>query len=110
MFINGPEILARQHFDLSKKVFKDIGLNFGAYRKTDNKSRNKIYQNLENGKIDLLIGTHALFQKKIKFKKLGLVVIDEQHKFGVKQRSDLAKKGEINVMFCSCPQHQYLEQ
>ncbi len=88
------EILARQHFDLSKKVFKDIGLNFELLTgKTDNKSRNKIYQNLENGKIDLLIGTHALFQKKIKFKKLGLVVIDEQHKFGVKQRSDLAKKG-----------------
>ncbi len=88
------EILARQHFDLSKKVFKDIGLNFELLTgKTDNKSRNKIYQNLENGKIDLLIGTHALFQKKIRFKKLGLVVIDEQHKFGVKQRSDLAKKG-----------------
>ena len=63
------EILARQHFDLSKKVFKDIGLNFELLTgKTDNKSRNKIYQNLENGKIDLLIGTHALFQKKIKFK------------------------------------------
>jgi ATP-dependent DNA helicase RecG len=46
-----------------------------------------------NGRIDFLIGTHALFQKKIFFKKLGLVVIDEQHKFGVKQRSDLAKKG-----------------
>ena len=48
---------------------------------------------LNNGEIDLIIGTHALFQKKIKFKKLGLVVIDEQHKFGVKQRLDLAKKG-----------------
>ena len=51
---------------------------------------------LKNGKIDLLIGTHALFQKKINFKKLGLVVIDEQHKFGVKQRSDLAQKGGNN--------------
>ena len=47
-------------------------------------------------KIDLLIGTHALFQKKISFGKLGLVIIDEQHKFGVKQRSDLAKKGGNN--------------
>ena len=51
---------------------------------------------LKKGKIDLLIGTHALFQKKIDFKKLGLVVIDEQHKFGVKQRSDLAQKGGSN--------------
>ena len=41
----------------------------------------------------MLFGTHALFQKKIKFKKLGLIIIDEQHKFGVKQRSDFAKKG-----------------
>ena len=51
---------------------------------------------MENGKIDLLFGTHALFQRKIKFKKLGFVVIDEQHKFGVKQRSDFANKGGTN--------------
>ena len=61
--------------------------------KTEYKKKKKFLKNLSNGKIDLLIGTHALFQKKINFKKLGLVVIDEQHKFGVKQRSDLAKKG-----------------
>ena len=52
-----------------------------------------ILDNISNGKTKLLIGTHSLFQKKIKFKNLGLVVIDEQHKFGVRQRSDLAKKG-----------------
>ena len=51
---------------------------------------------MEEGQIDLIIGTHSLFQKRIKFKKLGLVVIDEQHKFGVKQRSELAKKGGDN--------------
>ena len=58
---------------------------------------------MANGKTNLLIGTHALFQKKINFKKLGLVVIDEQHKFGVKQRSDLAKKGgnECDVLLMS---------
>ena len=55
-----------------------------------------ILENLKNGKIDLLIGTHALFQKKIEFRKLGYVVIDEQHKFGVNQRSKLAKKGGNN--------------
>ena len=51
---------------------------------------------LKDGKIDVLIGTHTLFQKKIEFKKLGYVVIDEQHKFGVKQRTDLAEKGGKN--------------
>ena len=48
------------------------------------------------GKIDFLIGTHSLFSKKIIFENLGLVIIDEQHKFGVKQRSDLARKGGTN--------------
>ena len=64
--------------------------------KTDYKTKKEILSNLKNGQIDLLIGTHSLFQKKIYFKNLGLVVIDEQHKFGVKQRSDLAKKGGNN--------------
>ena len=65
--------------------------------------KKSILANLTSGKIKLLIGTHALFQKKINFKKLGLVVIDEQHKFGVKQRSDLAKKGgdECDVLLMS---------
>jgi ATP-dependent DNA helicase RecG len=90
------EILARQHFDLSKKIFKkNIKIEFLS-GKTEYKLKKSILSNLENGKIDLLIGTHALFQKKINFKKLGLVVIDEQHKFGVKQRSDLAQKGGSN--------------
>ena len=98
------EILARQHFDLSKNVFKNNKLQIEFLTgKTENKRRKEINKNLENGKIDLLIGTHALFQKKIKFKKLGLVVIDEQHKFGVKQRSDLAIKGgdECDVLVMS---------
>ena len=90
------EILARQHYVLSKKIFKNnIKIEFLS-GKTEYKLRKKILDNLKNGKIDLLIGTHALFQKKIFFKKLGLAVIDEQHKFGVKQRNDLAKKGGSN--------------
>ena len=88
------EILAKQHLEFSKKIFKDNDLHIDFLTgKTDYKSRKEIISNLLNGKTNLLIGTHALFQKKIQFKKLGLVVIDEQHKFGVKQRSDLAKKG-----------------
>ena len=90
------EILAKQHYELSKKIFKDnIKIEF-LTGKTEYKLRKDILNNLKSGKIDLLIGTHALFQKKIDFKKLGLVVIDEQHKFGVKQRSDLAQKGGSN--------------
>jgi len=90
------EILAKQHYELSKKIFKNnIKIEF-LTGKTEYKFRKDILNNLKNGKIDLLIGTHALFQKKIDFKKLGLVIIDEQHKFGVRQRSDLAQKGGSN--------------
>ena len=98
------EILAKQHFELAKKILKDSCFKIDFLTgKTDNKNRNEILFNLSNGKTNLLIGTHALFQKKIQFKKLGLVVIDEQHKFGVKQRSDLANKGgdECDVLLMS---------
>ena len=91
------EILAKQHFDLTKKIFKNSGVKLEFLSgKTDYKDKKRILSNLENGQIELLIGTHSLFQKKINFKKLGLIVIDEQHKFGVRQRSDLAKKGGDN--------------
>ena len=90
------EILAKQHYELSKKIFKDFLKISFLTGKTEYKERKKILQNLKKGKIDLIIGTHSLFQKKIEFNKLGLTVIDEQHKFGVKQRSDLAKKGGNN--------------
>ena len=88
------EILANQHYILSKKIFKHINLKIDFLTgKTDYKQRKEILKNLSDGKTNLLIGTHALFQKKINFKNLGLAIIDEQHKFGVKQRTDLAKKG-----------------
>ena len=98
------EILAKQHYTLIKEIFKyenfDIEFLTG---KTEYKARKIILANLKSGKIKLLIGTHTLFQKKINFQKLGLAVIDEQHKFGVKQRSDLAKKGgnECDVLLMS---------
>ena len=94
----GPtEILARQHFVLAKEIFKDTKFRVEFLTgKTEPKERKKILKDLENGNINIIIGTHALFQKKINFKNLGLIVIDEQHKFGVKQRSDLAKKGGDN--------------
>ena len=91
------EILAKQHYVLAKKIFKDekIKIDF-LTGKTEQVYKKEILKNLNNGTTNILIGTHALFQKKISFKKLGLVVIDEQHKFGVKQRSELAKKGGNN--------------
>ena len=96
-FMGPTEILANQHFQLAKKIFGGTNIKIEFISgKTEVKKRKKILQELENGKIDLLFGTHALFQRKIKFKKLGFVVIDEQHKFGVKQRSDFANKGGTN--------------
>jgi len=91
------EILAKQHFELAKKIFvnKEIKIEF-LTAKTDIKKRKEIIDNLENGNLHIIIGTHSLFQKKINFKNLGLAIIDEQHKFGVKQRSELAKKGGSN--------------
>ncbi len=94
----GPtEILAKQHFELAKKIYKDTNFKIDLLTgKTEIKERKKILENLEKGKTNLIIGTHSLFQKKINFRKLGLAIIDEQHKFGVKQRSELAKKGGNN--------------
>ena len=88
------EILAKQHFQLASKIFKSTNIKIELLTgKTKSKDKKIIIENLLNGKINFLIGTHALFQKKILFKKLGLVIIDEQHKFGVKQRIDLSNKG-----------------
>ena len=88
------EILAKQHFTLSNEIFKSHKIKIDLLTgKTENKKRKKILKDLEDNKTKLIIGTHALFQKKINFNNLGLIVIDEQHKFGVKQRMNLAKKG-----------------
>ena len=91
------EILAKQHYELAKKIFESINIKIDFITgKTEYKDRKEILRNLKDGKTNFLIGTHTLFQKKISFKKLGFVIIDEQHKFGVRQRSELAKKGGDN--------------
>ncbi len=91
------EILAKQHFILAKEIFSETKIEIEFLTgKTELKQRKKIIEKLKNGEVDLIIGTHSLFQKKINFKNLGLAVIDEQHKFGVRQRSELAKKGGNN--------------
>ncbi len=87
------EILAKQHFNLSKKLFnKNINIEFLS-SKSNFKDKKEIIEKLKNHSIDIVFGTHAIFQKKILFKKLGLIIIDEQHKFGVNQRKKLSDKG-----------------
>ncbi len=93
------EILASQHYSLFTKLLKKINFKINIAflsGKTELQKRKKILQDLKDGKIDLLVGTHALFQKKIIFKDLGFIIIDEQHKFGVRQRINFAKKGNVN--------------
>ncbi len=91
------EILAKQHFDLANKMFNSTKVNIAFLTgKTKENIRKKIRENLLSGKINFLIGTHAVFQKKIQYKNLGLSIIDEQHKFGVKQRIELSNKGGRN--------------
>ena len=98
------EILARQHYNLAKKVFGSIDIKIEFLSgKTKPSDKKKIRENLANGNINFLIGTHALFQKNTKFKKLGIAIIDEQHKFGVKQRIELSNKGgnECDILLMS---------
>ncbi len=90
------EILARQHFNLAKKIFdKNINLEILS-SKSQFKEKKIIIDRLKEKKIDIIFGTHAIFQKKILFNKLGLIIIDEQHKFGVNQRKKLSDKGGVN--------------
>ena len=88
------EILAVQHYEEAKKIFSKFKLNIALLTSsTSNKDRKTIYEELENGKIDLIIGTQALIQENVKYKKLGLVITDEQHRFGVNQRDTFKGKG-----------------
>ncbi len=88
------EILAEQHFKSTQKFLKSdirVALLTG---KTKTSERRELLKKLEEGKIDLLIGTHALLEDDVQFKNLGLVIIDEQHRFGVEQRGTLKVKGK----------------
>jgi len=94
-FMAPTDALARQHYRTLKELFKDtpmrVALLLGA---TPKKERFQINMGLINHKIDLVVGTHALFSEDVTFSSLGLAVIDEQHRFGVNQRLLLASKGE----------------
>ena len=96
-FMAPTEILAKQHYDLAINLFKKTNINIGLLTsKIVGTEKNKIINSISDGNINFLFGTHSLFQKKIKFSNLGFIIIDEQHKFGVKQRIKLAKKGGDN--------------
>ena len=88
------EILARQHYAEIKGYLSALGYNVEILLgSTTSKEKNRIYGGIEDGSVDLIIGTHALISDKLAFNKLGLVITDEQHRFGVAQRSTLIKKG-----------------
>ncbi|MFA4842770.1 MAG: ATP-dependent DNA helicase RecG [Candidatus Omnitrophota bacterium] len=93
-FMAPTEILAKQHFEKIGSQVKKSEVKIGLLTSSLNKKeKDKIYQEIKEGKINLIIGTHALLEKKVECKNLGLVVIDEQHKFGVGQRALLPVKG-----------------
>ena len=89
------EILAKQHFNLAKKIFpKDLRIEFIS-GKSNYKEKKDVINKILAHKIDIIFGTHAIFQKKVNYKMLGLIIIDEQHKFGVAQRSKLWHKNKL---------------
>lgn len=89
------EILARQHYESAKKLFFKynikVELLVGSLKESEKKV---IREKIENGEVDIIIGTHAVFQEKVVYKNLGFVITDEQHRFGVKQRLLLSKKSK----------------
>ncbi len=91
------EILANQHFNGLTELSKELNINIKILTgSTKTAARKIIHEELENGSLHILIGTHALLEDKVKFQNLGLAVIDEQHRFGVEQRSKLWKKSNPN--------------
>ena len=90
------EILANQHFIGLSELAKDLSINIQILTgSTRTAQRKLIHESLENGSLHIIIGTHALLEDKVRFKNLGLAIIDEQHRFGVEQRSKLWKKNTI---------------
>ena len=88
-------ILATQHLENFKKIFDDLNIKCELLISgITKKKKEELLEKLKNGEIDIIIGTHALIEENVVFKNLGLVVTDEQHRFGVKQRTKISKKGQ----------------
>lgn len=95
------EVLASQHYENFVSLFPDIRVEFLVGSKTK-KQKEIIKEKLKNGEVDVLIGTHAMLEDDVEFKNIGLVVTDEQHRFGVNQRKSLQNKGEfVDVLYLS---------
>jgi ATP-dependent DNA helicase RecG len=92
-FMAPTEILAEQHYHTIHRTFEDMGVTVAFLRGGMGKERAGILKDVKNGKTKVVVGTHALIQESVHFKNLGLVVIDEQHRFGVMQRKLLKEKG-----------------
>jgi len=97
------EILAIQHYHNIREIFKDLPIHIELLTgSTSKKEKEVIYQELENGTTNIVIGTHALIQNDVHYHSLGLVITDEQHRFGVNQRTNLYEKGTIpDVLYMS---------
>ena len=97
------EILAHQHYENMINLFKDYDINIKEILgSTPKKDKEIIKEELKKGKIDMIIGTHALLEETIEFNNLGLIITDEQHRFGVNQRSSLRNKGNMpDVLYLS---------
>ena len=97
------EILAHQHFENMKNIFKDYDISIKEILgSTSKKDKEQIKLDLQTGKIDMIVGTHALLEDDISFNNLGLIITDEQHRFGVNQRSTLRNKGNMpDVLYLS---------
>ncbi|HSG31673.1 MAG TPA: ATP-dependent DNA helicase RecG [Thermodesulfobacteriota bacterium] len=94
VFMAPTEILSEQHYKNLTSYLKDFDLNIVLLKSAITRAaRTEVLESIKDGSANIIIGTHAVFQKDVDYKKLGLVVIDEQHRFGVAQRSDLIKKG-----------------
>jgi len=94
-FMVPTEVLAEQHYKNLLKYLNPLLVSVELLTgNTPQKKRKEIFSNLNNGLVDILVGTHALFEDKVIFNSLGMVVIDEQHRFGVTQRNRLLNKGE----------------
>lgn len=92
-FMAPTEILAQQHYNSLRDSLNNINIEVEILTGSSSKiKRNDLFEKLQNGKINILVGTHAVLEDNVRFKNLGYVIIDEQHKFGVAQRSRLWKK------------------
>jgi ATP-dependent DNA helicase RecG len=109
VFMAPTEILAGQHFTTLTKLFKNLDIKIGLLtrsrkkikiKKTINTKKEKLIKKITDGQIDIIIGTHALLQENIRFNKLGLAIVDEQHRFGVEQRAKLTQHSGLKNLHC----------